>query len=395
MIIKANLKEAIISLLSSKQRTFLALLGIVIGIGSVIAMISVGKFVQNEALSQFEDMGTDIIQLRVRDSQLSRQKKPKNISFKDIRELPEQCPDISSFAPFISVFGALKIKGKAKNIQALGVTESFYDVFKLTLNEGRFISDLDNRMHFCVLSEKIADSLKESGINKLVGTRILFMNQFYTILGVVEKVPMGNMRPYEINEGILLPVNTVSRLPNNHGINEITLRMHPMGNNIKAIEQLTNFFKAKFPKRQTRITSAEELINNMRKQQQMFSLLLAAIGSISLVVGGIGVMNVMLVAVSERKKEIGIRRALGATKMDIQFQFLIESIILCFIGGIIGIGIGIGGSYFIAKNFEWQFSISWTAILIGFFVSTIIGIFFGFFPARQASKLHPIEALRA
>ena len=133
----------------------------------------------------------------------------------------------------------------------------------------------------------------------------------------------------------------------------------------------------------------------MKKQMQMFTLLLGAIGSISLIVGGVGVMNVMLVSVSERKKEIGIRRAIGARQSDIQTQFLIESLVLCFVGGILGISVGIGASWVIAHVSHWQFIFSMVSVFLGVGVSVGVGIFFGFYPARQAARLSPIEALRA
>jgi putative ABC transport system permease protein len=143
-----------------------------------------------------------------------------------------------------------------------------------------------------------------------------------------------------------------------------------------------------------KVFSAEELIERMEKQMRLFTLLLGAVGSISLIVGGVGVMNIMLVSVSERRKEIGIRRALGARRGDIQSQFLIESVILSLLGGIIGIALGVTSSYVIASFSKWQFLISYAAILLGFGVSSAVGVFFGFYPARQASRLDPITALR-
>lgn len=143
------------------------------------------------------------------------------------------------------------------------------------------------------------------------------------------------------------------------------------------------------------VQTAEELIRQMQTQMRMFTLLIGVIGCISLIVGGVGVMNVMLVSVSERKKEIGIRRALGAQQQDIRNQFLAESVILCSVGGIIGIMIGIGASYIVARFFDWGFLISNIAVVLGVTVSFIAGVFFGFYPARQAARLNPIDALRA
>ena len=165
--------------------------------------------------------------------------------------------------------------------------------------------------------------------------------------------------------------------------------------NNAARDQIMAYIAALGKGQTVKITSPEEIIAQMEKQMQMFTLLLGAIGSISLIVGGVGVMNVMLVSVTERRREIGIRRALGAKRGDIRGQFLIESVILSLIGGLFGIIFGIGASWLIAHFAKWQFALSFSAILLGVGVSNAVGIFFGYYPARQASLLDPIVALKS
>jgi putative ABC transport system permease protein len=393
MMVKENLKEALRSLTASRQRSILALIGIVIGIGSVIAMVSVGTIVQNEALRQFQEMGTDILTIRKEHAKGGRG--GGGIALRDALDVTTSCSDISAVAPYTSTYAAMSFEGNRETIPGLGATASFRDIFKVDVAEGRFITDLDKNMAFCVIGRKVRDMLARYGVVDPVGREIIFNDRFFTIIGVAEEVPMGGMRPYEINEGIIIPITTAMRFPKRPEIQTMTARIAPGGDRITAQEQLIRFFKSRDRRLKLRITSAEELIERMQKQMQMFTLLLGAIGSISLIVGGVGVMNVMLVSVSERRKEIGIRRALGAQQQDIQGQFLMESLILSLLGGVIGIVVGVGASYAISHFSDWQFILSTSAIFLGVGVSAAVGVFFGYYPARQAARLNPIDALRS
>ncbi len=379
--------------MTAKQRSILALIGIIIGIGSVISMISVGVIVQNEALRQFKEMGTDILTVTKDHDQESRGKQT-GILPEDIRDLKACCPDVSAFAPYTTIHEDMSFRGARNSIPALGATESFKDIFKLSMTGGRFISDLDTKMPYCVISEQVAEFMKQKGIADPVGAELRYAGRFFTVIGIIKTVDEGGIRPFAINEGIIMPLATAMRMPNRPESLTITARVAQAGSRDAARDQLERYFLERTPKLKLRITSAEELIRNMQKQMQMFTLLLGAIGSISLVVGGVGVMNVMLVSVSERKVEIGIRRALGAQRGDIQSQFLIESLVLSLVGGLIGICLGVGASYVLCRFSNWEFVISGTAIALGVGVSAAVGIFFGYYPARQAARLNPIDALR-
>jgi len=404
MILQSNLKEAVSSLLASKQRTILALIGIVIGIGSVIAMVSVGKIVQEESLRQFKEMGTDILTIEKEFGGASGSapgggmpdNAPKrNLSLPVVMAIPSRCPGITAAAP--SVRGSGDVSFNAKKLERcspMGVTASFLDINKLTMREGRFLSDLDEQSRYCVIGSLVAAELQKRGAIQLVGSRIRLGDNLFTVIGVTNEVPQGGMRRFEPNEMIYLHITTSLRVFNNAEISSITARVSPGTSNNAARDQVMAYFTT-LGKAQVRITSPEEIIAQMEKQMQMFTLLLGAIGSISLIVGGVGVMNVMLVSVTERRREIGIRRALGAKRGDIRGQFLIESIILSLIGGLLGILFGVGASWLIAHFAQWQFVLSFGAILLGVGVSNAVGIFFGYYPARQASLLDPIVALKS
>ncbi len=393
MILKPNVLEAINSLIGSKQRSLLALIGIVVGIGSVIAMVSVGSIVQKEALRQFMEMGTDIITISENFSQEDLDPN-KKLSLNIAMAIPAGCPGISRVAPYASAYGKFKFQGKKASIPALGVTPAFMAMNKLTLKSGRFIHELDKNMFYCVVGSKIEAKLKAQGVKEFLGTRILFMEKYLTIIGVVREISMGGMRPYEINEGVMVPISTLKRLSKEAGIKNVMARTRGNPGHSMIEKQVMDYF-ARQKSIKVDVRSAEELIAQMQKQMRLFTLLLGTIGSISLIVGGIGVMNVMLVSVTERTREIGIRRALGARQGDILLQFLIESVLLCIVGGFIGIATGAGVSWVIAYYAKWQFAVSWDAIGLGVAVAVAVGVFFGIYPARQAARLSPILALRS
>jgi putative ABC transport system permease protein len=400
MIHPSNMKEATRSLLASKQRTILALIGIVIGIGSVIAMVSVGKIVQEESLRQFKEMGTDILTIEKEFGGApgmpgAGASAKSTLKLDTIRAIPSRCPGIAVVAPSARGNGDASFNGKKlERASPMGVTASFLDVNKLTMQRGRFLSDLDEQSRYCVVGSLIAEELQKKGADQLIGSKLRIGDNLYTVIGVTSAVPQGGMRRFEPNEMIYIHITTSLRVFGNTEISSISARVSPGTTNNAARDQVMAFIASQ-GKALVRITSPEEIIAQMEKQMQMFTLLLGAIGSISLIVGGVGVMNVMLVSVTERRREIGIRRALGAKRSDIRGQFLIESVILSLIGGAFGIIFGVGASWLIAHFAKWQFVPSFSAILLGVGVSNAVGIFFGYYPARQASLLDPIVALKS
>ena len=391
-LLKINFYEAFRSLWSSKQRSLLALIGIVIGIGSVIAMVSIGTIVQQESIRQFKDMGVDVITIRKGFSEGGSQ---AQFNVDTLMKLPSEKKHILEVAPYV-ISGTEYYRGRSKtNMEQMGVTASFFSINKLNIREGRILSELDQNRYCCVIGSELADFLKQNGMSQILGGQIMSNDRAFTIMGVLNQSAEGGLRPYGINRGMLVPLSTAMRSFQNADINTIMARAEsniPIGQ-IKT--DIQDYFQKKARGTQVEITSAEELIERMKKQMQMFSLLLGAIGSIALIVGGIGVMNVMLISVTERRSEIGLRRALGAQQGDIQSQFLIESVILCLLGGIIGIVLGIGISFLFAYISKWQFVMSYSSIVLGFGVSTLVGVFCGFYPARTAARLDPIKALRS
>ncbi len=398
MLLKTNIKEAVRSLYSSKQRTLLALVGIVIGIGSVIALVTVGQIVANEALKQFKELGTDLLTIQKDYSGQDEEERSaggkKETEFLEAMAIVNNCRSIAVVAPTVEDFAELQYGGRqAASPQVIGVTESFAGLNKLKLKEGRFVSDLDKDRYFCVLGSNTYQSLGKSGLKKIIGSKVGFWDTFFTVIGVLDSVQTGMMRPYSFDDSVFIPITTLIRMKSAPKVRTISARMRPGASHIRAREEVDAYY-SRLNRPAVRVQSAKELIEQQAKQMRLFTLLLGTIGSISLIVGGVGVMNVMLVSVSERKKEIGIRRALGARRKDIQGQFLIESLILSIIGGMLGVVLGVSAAFALAYFNKWTFMVSYFAIFIGVGVASVIGLFFGFYPARAAAKLDPIAALR-
>ncbi|MCE5282528.1 MAG: ABC transporter permease [Deltaproteobacteria bacterium] len=390
-LFQVNFREAFRSLWGARQRSLLALIGIVIGIGSVIGMVSIGTIVQQQALRQFKDMGIDIITIR---KGMGEGRKTE-FSLDLLERLPTAGRNVLAIAPYVNSGTEYTLGRQKIFIEQMGVTASFFDLNKLHVQEGRAISELDQNRYFCVIGTELAVFLKGARSGPLLGSQISADGRVYTIVGVLDKTAEGGLRPYGINRAMIVPVTTALRAFNNAEIRTAMARVSPNIPFVQIKAEIQDYFRKKGGGMQAEVVSAEELIESMKKQMQMFSLLLGAIGSISLIVGGIGVMNVMLISVAERRSEIGLRRALGAQQGDIQSQFLIESVILCLTGGGIGIVLGIGTSYLFAYFSKWQFIMSYWSIALGVGVSTVVGVFCGFYPARTASRLDPIKALRS
>jgi len=393
MILGENVLESMRSLWGAKQRSLLALIGIVIGIGSVIAMVTVGQIVENEAIRQFREMGTDICIVRLT-GQGEQRGNGSGLSLDTVLKVPAACSTIKTTAPYVTMYSQLTYGGKRTPCPGLGVTGEFLNMFKVPIVAGRFISDLDGYANFCVVGNVKAQWLAEQGMAEPVGKEIVFSDKLYTVIGVAGAVPSGTFSPYEINEGIMVPIDSAMRNTDRPKLNVFGARMIGHGVSVQAGLQLKEYFQYA-ARRDICMTSAEELVAQMDRQMRMFTLLLGAIGSISLIVGGVGVMNVMLVSVSERRKEIGIRRAVGAEQNDIQLQFLVESVLLSFAGGIIGLALGVGAVAVICHFTGWEFFVSKIAAILGVGVSAAVGVFFGYYPARQAARMSPIDALRS
>ena len=391
-LIRANVRVAVDSLAAFWQRAALALVGIVFGVGAVIAMISVGLIVRNEVVLQFQELGTDVLTIRLR-SDRSTSSASRGISV-GAAEGIDRLSTVEAAAPYAMSSGPVFRGGKGlESVEFVGATAAFADLSNLSVAQGRFISDLDHHRYYCVIGAELAAILAGPDTGRLIGESVIAGDAIYTVIGIMPATPQGQ-RDFAVDRSIIIPLSTALRVFGQPGIQRITARMPANVHYETAAEEITGYFGYLSDHLRVRVRSAEALIEQMYEQTRLFTLLLGTSGGIALLIGAIGVMNVMLLSVSSRSVEIGIRRALGALRQDIQWQFLIESLILSAIGGLLGILLGVGASYLICLFAGWAFLVSATAIAIGVGVTVTVGIFSGFYPAWLASRLDITVALQ-
>lgn len=386
----ASFREAIINLLSAKLRSFLAILGVLVGTGSVVALISSSQLATAHALAQFKTLGTNLMSIYLQDLGQSN----SNTKQFQLSEVPLllKAPQVVKVAPFTLAFRNMDYDGNSLNGQIVGATESFAEIAKLQLDSGRFVSYLDKNNFYCVIGAEIAKKIKTHTIHPL-NHQIKIGHTYCTIIGILKKWPQNLFISADLNTSLIIPLEASYYLSKNTHIENILVRLVQHPNISLAKTQISSILAKILPKKKPSFNSPEQLIELLTKQKATLNWLLIAIGSISLVVGGIGVMNIMLVSVVERRREIGIRMAIGAQQLDILRMFLVESIMLTMFGGFLGVIVGVLTSYFVALFTHWQFYFYLTPVILGFIVSVLVGIISGFYPAWRASKLDPIQTL--
>lgn len=385
-ILKVSLKNII----SNKLRSSLTMLGLIIGIISVILLVGIGTGATTDVTSSVQSLGTGILTITV-DSDSDT-----NLEYEQLENFLK-LPNIEMLAPYKTVSGTVNYEtNTSRGSQILATTPNYLNVMNLTISDGRLLSNIDlkNTSKVCLIGTDIAESLFEDIDTKdIVGKQIKIDGDKYTVVGILTSAgsSMGN----NVDSTLIIPFTTAKYLNGDTTINSLYVKVE----NENLIDNTTTILENYLENTigissdYFSVSSQSSMLDTMSDISNTLSLLLGGIASISLIVGGIGVMNVMLVSVTERTKEIGIRKALGAKRSDILVQFLIESLILCMLGGIIGVLLGTGiGS--LLQIFGFNFSASGTIIIISFLSSAIIGIVFGIFPAYKASKLNPIDALR-
>jgi len=397
--------ESLGTLTVNKMRTGLAILGIVIGIGSVIALVSLGQSTQQAIQSQIQSLGANLLTVNpgaqrsggVQGAQGSR----TSLTEEDAKaiESSTKITTIKNVSPEFQQRAQVTTGGTNTNTQIIGVTPVYTEVHKISVASGAFITqrDVDQMTKVAVIGPQVVTDLFGEGANA-VGQKIRIRGQSFTVVGVTAaKGGSGFLNQDDI---IFAPLSTVQKqLFGANYVSSIALEakspevmvtaQDEVGYLLLVRHKLNDPAQADFS-----IMNQQDIINTVASTTGMFTSLLSGIAAISLLVGGIGIMNIMLVTVTERTREIGLRKALGAKKRTITTQFLIESIILTFVGGAIGIVVGIIASYVISRVINSQFVISPNSIVLAFAVSAGIGILFGWYPAKRAANLQPIEALR-
>jgi putative ABC transport system permease protein len=405
MRIFINVREALINLFSSKLRSALALLGILVGTASVVAMVSGGELATNEALKQFKVLGTNLLAVSINEAPSEDQGEHRqeyrkshiqaNLTLQQVLQLSSVDQSIVGIAPYTQIYNPIQYEGHVINGSVLGITESFARIMRIDLLSGRFVSSLDKQAFFCVIGDHVYQEIKKTTFADPLGQQIQIGQNFFTIIGIAKPWLENSFLYANVDDAVLVPILASLVLSQSASINNIILQLSPRANIDTVDSRIRQYVNHEVVGKRLFFRSAKELIASMGKQSQILTVFLGLIGSVSLLVGGIGVMNIMLVSVVERRREIGIRLAVGASRADIRGLFLTEAIMLSLLGGSLGIIVGVIIAYVIALFWHWEFILFLWPPLIGFGVSVAIGIFFGFYPAHRASRLDPIEALRS
>ncbi|MEM9162894.1 MAG: ABC transporter permease [Cyanobacteria bacterium P01_F01_bin.4] len=405
MDLTESLRMALKTLTANKLRSRLTMLGIIIGNASVIAMVGLGEGAQKFITEQLQSLGPNVLFV-VPGSRETRElgslDVPKTLVVADADAIAAQVPSVVGVAPENSTRGLISYRNRNTNSSIIGTNPDFLTVRSFEVAQGRFINDLDLRRSssVVVLGDTLAERLFE-GENPL-GKQIRIRNLTFDIVGVLEK--KGSNLGLDYDDAVMVPITTLaSRLvgrtsPFGIEVTFISVSATDQESMQTAQFQITNLLRLRHGITNDDdfyISSQDTLLNIANTITGALTLMLASIASISLVVGGIGIMNIMLVSVRERTQEIGLRKAIGASQQDILVQFLIEAVILSAAGGLIGTTLGVSGIVLISAFSPFQAGVSMTAIFLAVGVSGGIGLFFGVVPARQAAKLDPIVALRS
>ncbi len=403
MDILESVKMATTTLLANKLRSSLTMLGIIIGNASVIAMIGIGEGAQTLATKQFESLGPNTLFV-VPGSPGSRGRvtaMPRTLVLQDAKAIAKQVRAVKEVAPEINNRSTITYRNRNTTSTVIGTTPNYITVRSFEIKEGRFFNDFDIKRNkrVAVLAPDLANKLFDN--QNPVGQKIRIQNTTFEVIGLT--VAKGSSFGSNSDDTAFIPINTMfSRLVGRtspFGINISLISVSAKDeNSISAAEfQMTNLLRRRHKivrEDDFTIQTQKNLLEITNTITGALTLMLAAIASISLLVGGIGIMNIMLVSVTERTQEIGLRKAIGATQQDILLQFMIEAVILSVAGGLIGIALG-GGSIILVGIFTpLQAAISPSAVILAASVSGGIGLFFGVVPARRAAQLDPMVALR-
>jgi putative ABC transport system permease protein len=395
--------QALTSLARNRVRSVLAILGIAMGVASFICVVAMGQAGTQKVQEQLENVGDNMIWVeagaRARNGVRTGARSTKSLIEADSKAIVDQIPLIKSAAPNVDGRVQLVYGNNNWNTTFRGVSPEFLEIRKWAVESGNSFtqSELDHSSTVCVLGRTVADNLfgGENPVGKIIRMNDVPCN----VIGVL-KARGASTTGQDQDDFFLLPLSTAQkRIAGQTWLDDIYFSTVSREAIPEATKQITALLRERHHLRPNEdddfnIRSPEDFIRMQLQASEVFALLLGAIASISLVVGGIGIMNIMLVSITQRTKEIGVRLAVGATEEHVQLQFLSEAVFLSLCGGLLGLGIGVVATYVLQQEFHWEMQLSSGTLLVAALFSMGVGLLFGFYPARRASQLDPIKALR-
>ena len=410
MQVDENFRLAIRGLADHKFRSFLTMLGIIFGVASVITMLSIGEGAKRKAIAKYQDLGVNNI--IVREKNLSEQeleevraKFSQGLSIQDAAVIKEITPKVVKVASQSESAPEVKYQDKSVKSTLIGVTPELIEMINYKLKAGDFINNIqyDQRLKVCVIGASVASTLfrNEDPIGKMVKIE----DQWMEVVGVLETKSLftetvGELAARDLNTDVYIPLSTfLNRFSRENAlkseVQQITVQVESSKHLLDASKIINEILKRRhFNNNDYSIIIPFELLKQEEKERQIYNFLLGAIAAISLIVGGIGIMNIMLATVMERTREIGIRRAVGARKADIMSQFVTEAVAISITGGIIGVFLGVTLSLIVSLATDVSTYIRIYSIFLAFAFSVIVGISFGYLPAKNAANLKPVDSIR-
>ncbi len=405
-----NIRLALRGLADHKFRSFLTMLGIIFGVASVITMLSIGEGAKREAIAKYQDLGVNNIIIREKkltDEELEdmRARFSQGLSLQDAAVIKEIVPNIENVASQAEINTDVRYTDRSVKSTILGITPEFFNMMNYKLQKGNFINDnhYHQRLKVCIIGSGVAVNLFQH--EDPIGKMIKIDDQWLEVIGVLQSKALftetvGELAARDLNTDIYVPLSTfLNRFSQSNiltsQIQQITVQVDNSGKLMESSKLIDDILKRHhYNNEDYAIVIPYELLRQEEKERQIYNFLLGAIAAISLIVGGIGIMNIMLATVMERTREIGIRRAIGARKSDIMSQFVTEAVAISITGGLIGVLLGVGLSLSVSLFTDISTFIRLYSIVIAFAFSVIVGISFGYLPAKNAANLKPVDSIR-
>jgi len=380
------LLESFDSLRLLGHRSVLALLGVAVGCASIVALLNIGHSAADQAMSDFKGMGTDTLLVSFPSETSERRPVPVTL---DLSGLGAAVPAVKQAAPLVLHYAQVRHEGHSADANIVGSTQGLFRALDLRPAQGRFLSDYDKRATYAVAGAGVA---RELGLQ--TGSRVQIGGYLFEIVGIAQSKPTNPLIPARADEAVFIPMTGMQRVAPSAEIDNIVVWLRENQDLEPGAAALKTYLEGIVKGRNVDVQVPRQLLEGLNQQTNTFSYLLGGLGIISLLGGGVGIMNVMLMNVAERRREIGVRMAIGSRARDIGLLFLLEAAMLSVAGAVVGAVLGLMAAYAFARFSGWAFSVAPLSLPLSVLSSLAVGLFFGLYPAIAAARLQPVEALR-